>query len=266
MGDPERRRRVRDHVPPHGRRARHRRDPRAARASDRRLHRARRVLRAHGAGGDGGAARGARRARGGRGGRPQEEGGEYESFFTDEDAWLDPAATAAEAHRLVWAWRFAMSHGELRGALVDLDGETARVLASSLAEVEDARTLDCADGPLWLVETEPAYAAGLPASRPSVRGRGTTARCGIATSYGRRPRPRWRARRGRTRRTPPRPRRRARTPPSRTARGAGRRDGAPGRRRRRSGRAPAARARAARSRRSSAATARRRSPAAASAA
>ncbi len=41
-------------------------------------------------------------------GRPQEEGGEYESFFTDDDAWLDPAATAAEVHRLVWAWRFTI--------------------------------------------------------------------------------------------------------------------------------------------------------------
>ncbi len=89
-------------------------------------------------------------------GRPQEEGGEYESFFTDEDAWLDSAATAVETHRLVWAWRFAMSRGALRGALVDLDGETVRVLASSLAEVAGARRLDCADGALWLVGTEPA--------------------------------------------------------------------------------------------------------------
>jgi methionyl-tRNA formyltransferase len=103
-------------------------------------------------------------------GRPQEEGGEYETFFTDEDAWLDPAATAAEAHRLVWAWRFAMSFGELRGALVDLHGETVRVLASSLAEIEGARQLDCADGPLWLVETEPAQtgtAAGVDSASAS---------------------------------------------------------------------------------------------------
>ena len=51
-----------------------------------------------------------------------------------------------------------MPRGELRGALAELDGETVRVLASSLAEVEGARRLDCADGPLWLVETEPAQA------------------------------------------------------------------------------------------------------------
>lgn len=91
-------------------------------------------------------------------GRPQEEeeGGEYESFFTDEDARLDLSRPALELHRLVWAWRYTIPRGELRGALVDLDGETVRVLASSLSEVEGARRLECADGPLWLVTTEPA--------------------------------------------------------------------------------------------------------------
>jgi len=99
-----------------------------------------------------------------------QDGGEYETFFTDDDAWIDPGSAAAEAHRLVWAWRFALPRGELRGALVDLDGETVRVLASSLAEVEGARRLDCADGPLWLVETEPAQAgaaAGAESAAPS---------------------------------------------------------------------------------------------------
>ena len=89
-------------------------------------------------------------------GRPQAEGGEYESFFSDEDAWLDPRRPADELHRLVWAWRYTISRGELSGALVDLGGETVRVLASSLTEVEGARRLDCADAPLWLVQTEPA--------------------------------------------------------------------------------------------------------------
>jgi methionyl-tRNA formyltransferase len=88
-------------------------------------------------------------------GTPQEAGGEYESFFTDEDAWLDFSRPAAEVHRLVWAWRFTVPRGELHGALAQLDGETVRVLASSLEEVEGARRVECADGPLWLVRTEP---------------------------------------------------------------------------------------------------------------
>ncbi len=91
-------------------------------------------------------------------GAPQGEGGEYESFMTDEDAWLDPSRPAVELHRLVWAWRYTIPVGELRGALVELDGETVRVLASSLTEVAGARRLDCADAPLWLVEVEPAQA------------------------------------------------------------------------------------------------------------
>ena len=68
-------------------------------------------------------------------GAPQSEGGEYESFLTDEDAWLDPSRPAVEVHRLVWAWQYTIPVGELRGALVDLDGETLRVLAPSLTEV-----------------------------------------------------------------------------------------------------------------------------------
>ena len=57
-------------------------------------------------------------------------------------------------HRLAWAWRYAFSLGGVRGALLELDGVPVRVLATSLAEVEGAPRLECADGPLWVVETE----------------------------------------------------------------------------------------------------------------
>jgi methionyl-tRNA formyltransferase len=87
-------------------------------------------------------------------GTPQAEGGSYESFFGEEDAWLDLSRTADELHRLTWAWRYAMALDGPRGALLELDGEPVRVLATSLTEVEGARRLDCADGPLWIVETE----------------------------------------------------------------------------------------------------------------
>jgi methionyl-tRNA formyltransferase len=92
----------------------------------------------------------------GESGTPQPEGGEYESFFTDDDAELDLTRPAAEVHRLVWAWRYTIPRGSRHGALLELDGETVRVLASSLREVDDARRVECADGPLWLVRTEPA--------------------------------------------------------------------------------------------------------------
>jgi methionyl-tRNA formyltransferase len=85
-----------------------------------------------------------------------QDGGDYQSFFGDDDALLDFSRPAAEVHRLVWAWRFAIPRGELHGALAELDGGTVRVLASSLTEVEGATRVECADAPLWLVETEPA--------------------------------------------------------------------------------------------------------------
>ncbi len=87
-------------------------------------------------------------------GTPQAEGGNYETFFSEDDAWLDLSRPAAEVHRLAWSWRYAMSLGGTRGALLELDGRTVRVLATSLTEAEDARQVDCGDGPLWIVETE----------------------------------------------------------------------------------------------------------------
>jgi methionyl-tRNA formyltransferase len=87
-------------------------------------------------------------------GTPQPEGGGYESFFTADDVWLDLSRPAVEVHRLAWAWRYAMSLDGAHGALLELDGVPVRVLATSLAEVEEARRIDCADAPLWIVETE----------------------------------------------------------------------------------------------------------------
>jgi methionyl-tRNA formyltransferase len=92
-------------------------------------------------------------------GSPQPEGGGYESFFAAEDAWLDLSSPAADVHRLVWGWRYAMSLAGTRGALLELDGGPVRVLATSLAEVEGARRIECGDGPLWVVETEELSAA-----------------------------------------------------------------------------------------------------------
>ena len=87
-------------------------------------------------------------------GAPQQEGGSYETFFSEDDVWLDLSRAAVEVHRLVWAWRYAFSPGGTRGALLELDGEPMRVLATSLTEVEGARRLECGDEPLWVVETE----------------------------------------------------------------------------------------------------------------
>ena len=80
--------------------------------------------------------------------------GSYETFFTAEDAWLDPSRPTAEVHRLVWAWRYGMILDGTKGALLEIDGKTVRVLTASLAEVEGATRVECGDAPLWIVETE----------------------------------------------------------------------------------------------------------------
>jgi hypothetical protein len=40
------------------------------------------------------------------------------------------------------------------GPVLERDGERRRLIRTSLEDVPDAERLDCADGPLWIVETE----------------------------------------------------------------------------------------------------------------
>lgn len=87
-------------------------------------------------------------------GTPQAEGGSYESFFAEEDLRLDPTRSAEEMHRLAWAWRYVPRFGAQAGLLVELDGETVRIVRSSLEPFDGATRIDCADAPLWAL-TEP---------------------------------------------------------------------------------------------------------------
>jgi methionyl-tRNA formyltransferase len=90
-----------------------------------------------------------RLARGERG--DAQEGGDYFSHFEDDYVPVDPAAGAAEVHRQVRAWAFVPPYAR-KGPV----HEGRRLLRTSLTEVEGAERLECADGPLWIVETETA--------------------------------------------------------------------------------------------------------------
>ena len=92
-------------------------------------------------------------------GTPQPAGGAYESFFTDGDVWLDAVRSAEEQHRLAWAWQFTPPVGTDQGLLVELDGEPARIVRSSLEPFDDAVRIDCADAPLWVTTERPAAPA-----------------------------------------------------------------------------------------------------------
>jgi methionyl-tRNA formyltransferase len=88
-------------------------------------------------------------------GDPQvDDGASYFSFFEPEYAWIDWSKPAAEIARQVRAWRFH-SPSSPHGALTDLEGETVRVLRVAL-EPGEGHAVECGDGTLWIVESEPA--------------------------------------------------------------------------------------------------------------
>jgi methionyl-tRNA formyltransferase len=88
-------------------------------------------------------------------GDPQ-EGGEYQSMFEQEYWSIDPSQPAAEVHRQVRAWSFVPPVAAQHGPVLEREGERIRVTRSSLTEVDGATVLECGDGPLWSVESEPA--------------------------------------------------------------------------------------------------------------
>jgi len=90
-------------------------------------------------------------ARGDRG-EPQ-EGGEYQSVFEDDHRFVDLAQHAADVHRQVRAWSFVPPILPAMGPILVRAGTRVRLLRTSLTEVPGAERLECADGPLWVVET-----------------------------------------------------------------------------------------------------------------
>jgi methionyl-tRNA formyltransferase len=76
-------------------------------------------------------------------------GGDYQHPFEPQYGLLDTSRTAAEVHRQVRAWSFVPAP-----AGPTLDGR--RIVRTSLTEVEGAERLDCADGPVWILESESA--------------------------------------------------------------------------------------------------------------
>jgi methionyl-tRNA formyltransferase len=88
-------------------------------------------------------------------GEPQ-EGGDYQSLFEDEYAYVDTTQPRVDVHRQVRAWSFTpFANGE-RGAILERGGERRRLLRTSLEEIDGAERLDCADGPVWVLESEEA--------------------------------------------------------------------------------------------------------------
>ena len=95
-------------------------------------------------------------AQGDRGDAQQPGDYPYAGRFPASFAELDLSQPAAGVHRHVASWRFAFMQDGERGPLTTLHGERVRILRTSLAgPVDGSPALDCADGPLWVLESEP---------------------------------------------------------------------------------------------------------------
>lgn len=91
-------------------------------------------------------------------GEPQStDGATYAGPFPASFSELDLAQPAAVVQRHVASWRFTFAQEGGRGPLTTLAGRRVRILRASLTDPgAGAPRLQCADGPLWVPETEPA--------------------------------------------------------------------------------------------------------------
>jgi methionyl-tRNA formyltransferase len=90
-------------------------------------------------------------------GDPQSaEGASYAGFFEPEYAEIDWARRRGEIHHQVLAWGVAALRPGPHGALATVDGQRVRVVRVRDDDTEGGARVQCADGPLWLVGTEPA--------------------------------------------------------------------------------------------------------------
>jgi methionyl-tRNA formyltransferase len=101
----------------------------------------------------------ARLEAGDRGDAQPTSGATYAGPFGDDYRYVDWSLPARAIHRQVCAWSFNFEP-DTPGPLAELDGETVRLVATSLADPGDgARRVETGDGPLWIVESEPFSAS-----------------------------------------------------------------------------------------------------------
>ncbi|MFE5585401.1 methionyl-tRNA formyltransferase [Kitasatospora sp. NPDC056531] len=83
------------------------------------------------------------------------EGAGYESMMGPQHAVIDWSASRRDIHNLVRTFRFGLF--AVPGPLAVVDGRWVAVLKSRTAPGDGAR-MECADGPLWIVESVPVPA------------------------------------------------------------------------------------------------------------
>lgn len=92
-------------------------------------------------------------------GDPQpEEGASWAGHFEDDAyARIDWSHPARAVHDQVRAWHLTFGLSGVRAPVAELDGEQVVVLRTRLTDPGGgARRVECGDGPIWIVATEPA--------------------------------------------------------------------------------------------------------------
>ncbi len=92
-------------------------------------------------------------------GDPQtEEGATWAGHFEDDDyVRIEWSRSARAIHNQVRAWRLTFGMSGLRAPLAEVEGAEVIVLETRLTDPGgEATRVDCGDGPLWVVATEPA--------------------------------------------------------------------------------------------------------------
>ena len=91
-------------------------------------------------------------------GDPQpEEGASWAGHFEDDDyVRVDWSSSARDVHNQVRAWHLTFGFSGLRAPVAELDGEQLVLLQTRLTDPGgDARRVECGDGPIWVVASEP---------------------------------------------------------------------------------------------------------------
>ena len=85
-----------------------------------------------------------------------EDGAGWAGAFDEDYASVDWAQPAVTIHDQVRAWHLTFGSAKVPGPIAELDGERMKLLRTSLTDPgEDARAVECGDGRLWIVESEP---------------------------------------------------------------------------------------------------------------
>jgi methionyl-tRNA formyltransferase len=85
------------------------------------------------------------------------EGASWAGLFGEDYAAVDWSQSARAIHDQVRAWHLAFGQNPVEGPIAELDGERVKLLRTSLTDPGDgARAVECGDGRIWIVESEPA--------------------------------------------------------------------------------------------------------------